>query len=230
MSIQERIRIVGTNHISKQSLEDIKNEFLEFKPDIMCIELDRQRLASLQQGDQKLSWKVVRILGVRGFIFVLISRYVQQKLGRMTGMKPGSEMLYATQLAKANNLPLGLVDQPIDKTIKKLMKSIRFIEVMRFFKDLFVSILPFKKKKKVKINIAGVPDEKLINTLILELKKRYPSFYKVLIDERNHYMSKRLVVLAKKEPEKKILCVVGAGHKKEMLHLLTLYDKSLEIV
>lgn len=230
MSILDHIRIVGTNHISAQSLEDIKKEFLEFKPDTICIELDKQRLASLFEKDQKLNFKAVKVLGVRGFLFILISRYFQQKLGKMTGMKPGSEMMYAVQLAKSNNLLLGLVDRPIDQTIKRLMKKIRFVEVMRFFGDIFMSILPFVKKKKVKMNIAGVPDENVIELLIGELKKRYPSVYMVLIDERNHYMAKRLVIMYKKQPEKKIICIVGAGHKKEMLNLLMKYDASLEIV
>lgn len=230
MNIQEQIKIIGTNHISLQSLEDIKKEFLGFQPHIVGVELDKQRLASLMQGEQKLSWKAVRILGVRGFFFVLVSRYFQQKLGKMTGSKPGSEMLYAVQLAKQHHLPVALVDRPIDQTIKKLMKSIRFIEIMRFLRDIFMSIWPFGKKKKIKVNIAQVPDEQLIDMLIGELEKKYPSFFSVLIDQRNHYMAKRLVVLAKKEPQKKILCVVGAGHKKGMEKLLTEYDKSIEIV
>ena len=230
MKILDQIHILGTSHISKQSLKDIKKEFLNFEPDIICVELDRQRLASLMQGDSKLSWKVVKILGVRGFIFVLISRYAQQKLGKMVGMKPGSEMLYAAQLAKNNNLPLGLIDKPIDKTIKRLMKKITFIEVMRFFKDIIISIIPFKHKKKIKINLAEVPAEHFINQLIDELAKKYPSVYKVLIDERNHYMAKRLIVISKKEPHKKILSIVGAGHKKEMIKLIDSKIKNWEYI
>lgn len=230
MDILEQVRIVGTNHISAESLEHIKKEFLDFEPQILAVELDRQRLVSLEQGDQKISFKAIKILGIRGFLFVLISRYVQQRLGRMTGIKPGSEMMYTVSLAKGNNLPLALVDQPIHTTIRRLMRKITFIEIIRFISDIFVSILPFGKKKQVKINLGKVPSEKIIDMLIGELEKRYPSIYSVLIYERNQYMSKRLVILAKRNPEKKILCVVGAGHKKGMKTLLTLYDSSLEIV
>jgi len=51
---------------------------------------------------------------------------------------------------------------------------------------------------------------------MLELKKRYPKIYKVLVDDRNRYMAKKLAKIVMKEPNKKILAVVGAGHKKEL--------------
>ena len=228
--MNDQIHIVGTNHISTDSLEDIKKEFLAFQPQIICVELDKQRFASLTQGEQKLGWGALRVLGVRGFLFVALSKYVQQKLGKKTGMKPGTEMLYAAQLAKNNQLTLGLIDIPIDQTIKRLMKKLRFVEVMRFFYDITLGLLPFGKKKKVAVNIAKIPQEDLIEQLIGDLAKRYPTVYQVLIDERNHYMARRLVILAKKNPEKKILSVVGAGHKKEMESLLEQYEKTIELV
>lgn len=230
MNILDQVHIVGTSHISKQSLNDIKKEFLDFQPDFICIELDKQRFASLMKGDQKLNFKAIKILGIRGFLFVLISRYFQQKLGKITGMKPGAEMLYAAQLAQNNKLNLGLIDKPIDQTIRKLMKKITFREVMRFIGDILMSILPFKNKKKIKINLAKVPPEKLINQLIKELLTKYPSIFNVLIDERNKFMARRLVIIAKKNPDKKILSVVGAGHKKGMLKLLKKYNSTIEIV
>ena len=38
-----KIKIIGTSHISKQSVSEIKKAMIEFKPDIVAIELDAQR-------------------------------------------------------------------------------------------------------------------------------------------------------------------------------------------
>ena len=73
MDILDQVHIVGTSHISKQSLDDIKKEFLDFKPAIICVELDKQRLHTLMSGDQsKVSWKAIRQIGVRGYLFIII--------------------------------------------------------------------------------------------------------------------------------------------------------------
>ena len=52
--------------------------------------------------------------------------------------------------------------------------------------------------------------------MISQVKDRYPNVYKVLIEERNNVMIKNLRKLAQKYPEKKILAVMGAGHKEEV--------------
>ena len=56
------------------------------------------------------------------------------------------------------------------------------------------------------------------------LRKRYPTVYKVLVEDRNKYMVKKLVALMRQYPEKKILAIVGAGHKEGMEKLLLKVD------
>jgi pheromone shutdown-related protein TraB len=231
MSFENRIKIVGTNHISLKSQEDIKKAFLEFKPTNICVELDSQRLYSiLHPQSQKISLKLIKSLGFKGFLFMLLAKYVQQKLGRLVGVKPGSEMLFAINLAKNNNLTLNLIDKPIDKTIKRLMKKLSFKEKWFFVVDLFKGFLFKSKQPKIKINLAEVPSEDLIYSLLIQLKSRYPTVYSVLIDERNHFMAKKIVLLLKKNPENTFLIVIGAGHKKEIFSLINFYYSKIEIV
>ena len=225
----DEIRIVGTSHISSQSLQDIKHHFLDFKPDIIGVELDKGRLAGMLGGEQKLGLSAVRQLGVRGYLFVVIGRYVQQRLGRMVGMKPGSEMLFAVKLAKNNKLVLALIDKQMDKVVRRMFKKFSFKEFMTLVGDVFGSFFQ-PKRKRVAFDISKVPQEEVIEKLLLDVKKKYPSVYHVLIDERNHYMARQLVLLHKKNPGKKILAVVGAGHKKEMEKLLAIYNSKIEMV
>ena len=55
------------------------------------------------------------------------------------------------------------------------------------------------------------------------MRKDYPSVYRVLIAERNVYMSKNLYNLL--TLNKKIVAVVGAGHEEEIISLIGSYDK-----
>ena len=73
------------------------------------------------------------------------------------------------------------------------------------------------KEKKSKYN-------KLIETLIKEMKKTYPNVYKVLIHERDVHMAKVLNKLA--ETNKNIIAVVGAGHEKGILKSLQKLERS----
>lgn len=231
MSLYDRFKLVGTSHISSQSLDAIKKGFLEFTPDGICVELDSQRLYALLHPNQKAdNWALLKQLGVMGFLFAKISRYAQQKLGKIVGMQAGSDMLFAVELAKNNSLDLYLIDQHIEKTIKRLMKQITFREKIRFIKDLFLGLFFKKSQPKVKINLHEVPSTNIIGTLLDQLKIRYPTIHRVLVDERNHFMAKQLVTLLKKYPEKKLLVVIGAGHEKEINSLVERYDKKIEIL
>lgn len=230
MVFENQLRIVGTSHISSKSVDDIKNEFFSFNPTSICVELDSQRVYSLLHPEEKASLvQMLKQLGLKGFLFAVFARYAQQKLGRMVGMQPGGDMLFAVNLARNNNLDLFLIDRHIQKTIKRLMSNLTFKEKMRFAKDLFLGLFFKKKQPKVKLNLNEVPDQDLILTLLDQLKDRYPTLHSVLVDERNHFMARKLVLILKKNPDKKLLVVVGAGHKKEIISLLDFYDKKIDV-
>ena len=47
--------IIGTSHIAKQSLKEVKKAIEEEKPDIIAIELDRKRLMALASKKKEIS-------------------------------------------------------------------------------------------------------------------------------------------------------------------------------
>ncbi|PLW80771.1 hypothetical protein C0585_00860 [Candidatus Woesearchaeota archaeon] len=217
------ILIVGTSHIAKTSIKEVKQSFLDFKPDIIAVELDRNRIQSLfqkQKGGVPIS--AIKQIGITGYVFVSIAGFVQRKLGNMVGVMPGSEMKEAVRLANINKVPLALIDQDIQVTLARFSKQFTFKEKMRLLGDIFLS--PFSKKRRLNLgmnfDLNKVPEEEIIEKMIGLVKKRYPSLYNVLIHERNLVMAKRLKMMSLKEPHKKIMAVVGAGHKKEMIRII----------
>ena len=223
------LKIIGTSHIAKQSIEEIKKAVEEYQPDIIAVELDAQRAAALlHQQKTKISFADIAKIGVHGYVFVKIGQYIQQKLGKMVGVAPGSEMKTALELAQKNKIKVAFIDQPIQITLVNFSKELTWREKGRFFLDMIMGLLfPKKQMKKYgleKFDLRRVPEQEVIAKIINEMKKQYPSVYKTLITDRNRYMVKLLVKLLHEHPEKKILAIVGAGHKEGMGKLLLKVD------
>jgi len=221
------LTLLGTSHIAQQSIKEINLAVEKDKPDIIAVELDLQRANALMNEEQgKASVRDISKIGFKGYMFVKIGHYVQQKLGKSVGIAPGTEMKTAIQLAKQHQLQLALIDQPIQITLKRFSKELTWKEKGRFIADIFKGLFfPKRQLKKLgNFDLQKVPEQELIHTLITELKDRYPSIYKTLIEERNKYMVKQLIKLLRAHPEKKILAVVGAGHLAGMQELLLKVD------
>lgn len=224
-------KIVGTSHISRESVAEIEQAIIDFEPHIVAIELDIKRAIALTSNKKaKSNFRDIFKIGVKAFIFVKVGQYVQQKLGKMVGVIPGSEMKAAMFLAKKKKLKIALIDQPIDITLKKLSKAFTWREKWNFIKDIFRGIF-FRKKQLEKLgldegevlDLTKVPSEKLIKKLLKSMKQNYPSIYEVILEGRNRYMIKALININKKNPGEKILVVVGAAHKTGMEKLLSKY-------
>ncbi len=206
------IKIVGTSHIAKQSVDEIKKMVSEWQPDFVCVELDQSRLYALFHGKQKLKLADMKQLGVFGWFFVMVGSWLQKYLGKKVGFAPGIDMKTAVLAAQKNKARIVLIDQPINITIRKINKISLKEKLKLGLYLLFGWALPFERKMLKKINLRKVPDDKLVNELTSELRRVFPEFAKVLIDDRNKVMIKKLKILNQRFPDSKILVVIGAGH------------------
>lgn len=223
------IQLLGTSHISQESVHEIQRAVEEGKPDIIAVELDIQRaIALLQNQKNRLSISHIRHIGVKGYIFAKVGQIVQQKLGKVVGISPGSEMKAALMIAKKKKINVAFIDQPIRITLKKFSKALTWKEKGKFLADFFKGIFQPKKQAREmglgQLDLRKVPTQELIIKMMSRLKNRYPSIYKTIVEDRNVYMVKSLVKLVRKNPENKILAIVGAGHIEGMKELLLKVD------
>jgi len=212
------IRIVGTSHIARKSAAEIRRVAAEFQPDIIAVELDARRLDALKEQakgakDGKLPLSMMRDVGVTGYLFLVLGRALQKRIGNVLDVQPGIDMLAAVNIALNEQKPLFLVDQDIIVTMKHLSQKFTFKEKMRVLWDVVSA--PFVREK-VKFDPRSVPKDDLLKQLIGLLKQRYPSLYNVLIVERNVVMARNLDAIVRKNPGKKILLVIGAGHDDDL--------------
>lgn len=214
MQAFKNLILVGTSHIAEQSILDVEEVISLEKPEVVALELDKARFYGLinkQKG--RLKFTDVKYIGLKGYLFAKLGEWVEKKLGSKVGVIPGQEMLRAAEVASKNGCKIALIDQKIEVTLKNFSKEITWKEKFRFFVDIIKGI--FSKKQRIKFDLRKVPDKELINKMLKQVKEKYPNFYKVLVDDRNKYMAKKLVKLMSNYS--KIVVVIGAGHEEELI-------------
>lgn len=220
----KNLTVIGTSHIAVQSIKEVEKIISKQKPFIIALELDPKRFVALTKKKAKFSLRGIRKMGLSAFIFNFIGAWIEKQLAKQVKTSPGAEMKKAIRLAKKYKINIALIDQNIDITLKKLIKTITLKEKFRFLIDLFKGFFSFKKTK---IDLKKVHSENLINKMIKEVKNRYPSFYKVLIKERNEILAQNLYKLITKYSDKKLIAIVGAGHEKAIIGELKLKYKKM---
>ncbi len=216
------LTVVGTSHVSIDSVREVERVLLEVRPEIVALELDFPRFrALLSPKGHKPTLGDVRRLGLKGFLFNLIGAWVEKKIGEVVGVSPGSEMVRAIAVSQKIGADIALVDQDISITLSRLSKAITWKERFRFVGDLLRGF--FVRKPVIDFDLRKVPPKDVIDRLVGKVKRDYPSFYRVLIAERNVYMSKNLYNLL--SLNKKVVAVVGAGHEEELIELIKGYER-----
>ena len=210
---------LGTSHISKQSLDEVRKYINEEKPDVIALELDKKRLSALMSKSQrKIQLRSIKNVGLKGFLFSLLGAWAERKLGKLVGVAPGSEMKQAVKTAKKERIELALIDQDIEITLQRLSKEITWKEKANFLIDVIKAL--FLGKTEIEFDLTTVPDKKIIKKLTNKLKERYPNFYRTLIEERNLVIAANIKNLMNSAPDKKILVILGAGHIDDVLELI----------
>lgn len=200
------IRLVGTAHVSDDSVKEVENAIIETDPEIVAIELDKDRfVAMFQNKKNNVDLKSVIKQGKVGIYIVhSILANFQKNIGEQFGIKPGSEMKKATDLAIQHGKPISLIDRPINVTLSRTVNKMTLKEKFDFLMGLLTEQNLELDEKAVNDMVSNADD------LILLLKDISPSIYETLVDERDRYMAKNLFEASK--GKENIVAVVGAGH------------------
>ena len=204
--------LLGTAHISKDSVEQIKKVIDKEKPDVIAIELCEGRLHKLtnqQTWKQMNIFEVIKSGNVYLFLLNMYLANIQKKMGEKVGVMPGQEMLEAYKIAKQAGIPVILADRDVQVTLKRAMLKLSIIEKFRLMYYFFLSF--FSSEGEITPEkIEEMKNQDLINKAMDEMIKQFPHLKEVLVDERDQFISGKI----KQVTSGKVLTVVGAGHLK----------------
>ncbi|MDD4984015.1 MAG: TraB/GumN family protein [Candidatus ainarchaeum sp.] len=202
--------LLGTAHISKDSVKQIKEVINKEKPDVIAIELCEARLHKLtnQQAWKQMNiFEVIKSGNVYLFLLNLYLANLQKKMGEKVGVMPGQEMLEAYGIAKAAGIPIVLADRDVQVTLKRAMLKLNFIEKFKMLYFFFLSF--FKMEDQITPEkIEEMKNQDLINQAMEEMVKQFPHLKEVLVDERDQFISEKIRGIK----ADKVLTIVGAGH------------------
>ena len=204
-----KITLVGTAHVSKESVEEVKETIKNIQPDCVAVELDEKRADSIQNAEKYSQLDLVKVLKRKeGFLLLanLILSSFQKRMGMNVGVKPGDEMLAAMEAAKEGNIHYELVDRPIQITLKRAWAKNSFWGKCKLLATLLSSA--FSKEEVDPSEIEKLKERNEMDSMMNELSEYMPVIKEVLIDERDRYLASKIW----DAQGSNIVAVLGAGH------------------
>lgn len=203
--------LIGTAHVSRESIEEVDRTIRTEKPDLVCVELDAGRhkaIADQAQWEQLDISKVFR----EGKGFLLIANLVlsgfQRRIGEELGVKPGDEMKKALDAAAELGIPYALCDREIQLTLRRAWSACGLWSKCKLLASLLSSA--FTTEKLAEADIENLKKRSELDGMMDELAAYLPEVKAAVIDERDRYLAAKLWTSG--AAARKQLAVVGAGH------------------
>ncbi|MFO8063807.1 MAG: TraB/GumN family protein [Spirochaetota bacterium] len=223
------ITIIGTAHVSQESVKDVTDAIDELQPERICVEIDDARFRAMTQGQDWSNLNVYRVIRERkGFLLLgnLVLQSFQRRIGEELGIKPGDEMREAVRAAEDRDTPVALCDRDIQITLRRAWANTGLWGKNKMLAALLSSL--FSREKLTAEEIEELKQKSALQGMMEELANFLPSAKNVLIDERDQYLAKRIF----EQSETNIVAVVGAGHVNgivEHLHSLAEDPESVSL-
>jgi|TARA_A100001234_G_scaffold40127_1_gene32419 pheromone shutdown-related protein TraB len=207
VEIDDGLRILGTAHVSSESVELVRNQIEEWEPDLIAVELCPSRMAALTEPESLDSEDLLKIIKEGRSAMILLQSALaaqQRRMGISSGEKPGAELLAAVNAAEESDIPVEMIDRDVVITLRRAWKKMGMIEKWRILNALLWE----EDDEEVSIDeVLG--DSDLLSSMMEEARELAPRAGEVLIDERDSFLAGRIQQIRGKG---KVLAVIGAGH------------------
>ncbi len=207
--------LIGTAHVSGDSVKFVEECINEFEPDTVAVELDKNRMDVLKNRKKYEETDIIDIFKKKKVLFFtvqLIMSGYQKKIAEKTGSAPGSEFKKAIELAEEKDLKLVNADRDISVTLKRTINSMTFKEKVKFFTGML-----FGDDKDVDEKaIEELKKGDMLMQIIGEMQDEFPSLKRTILDERDRYLAANIA----QNLGEKTVAVVGAAHVPGILRRL----------
>lgn len=203
------IILIGTAHVSKDSADLVKEVIQNEKPDTVCVELCNTRLNSIRDNDKWHNMDIIKIIKEKKALLLLMNLMLasfQKKIAEKFDIQPGQEMINAIEAAEESGAEIIPVDREIQTTLSRIWRNMGVWEKTKLMSQLIFSL--GNSDEITEDDIEQMKQEDILQTLLADVKKSHPVMEKILIDERDQYLTEKI----RQSPGKRIVAVVGAGH------------------
>jgi pheromone shutdown-related protein TraB len=203
--------LLGTAHVSRASVDEVRDTVARLRPDVVCVELDAQRRDALVSG-RRPGFAAVRKLVREGKLLYLLAQLTlaayQRRIGTRLGVKPGSEMLAALDAARELGARVALIDRDLEVTLRRAWAALSLAQRAMLAASIGVALVrtgPITAEA-----VEALKDPKARAEVIAELARAMPEIKEAVLDERDRYMAERLLEAGR--GANRVVAVVGAAH------------------
>lgn len=203
------ITLVGTAHVSQNSVEEVRSVIDQYQPDRVCLELDQGRYDSKTKQNSYSGMDLQKVFK-EGKAFLVLANTVlasyQKRMGLNAGSAPGTEILTAGEIAKEKGIPVSLCDREIQVTLKRAWAKSNLWNKAKLISALLSSA--FSNEEFTAEELEDLKHNDSIQEMMNELAEELPGAKEALIDERDRYLATSIYSC---EGHNKV-AVIGAGH------------------
>jgi len=203
------IVLVGTAHVSRDSVRLVEEVIGAEMPDTVCVELCASRYQALRQKDRWRDMDIIKVIKEKK-AFLLLSNLLlasfQKRIAKKIDVTPGAEMLRAIEMAEASGAQLWLADRDIRTTLSRAWHSMGWWNRAKLLCQLVVSM--GQADDITEEEIERMKQQDVLEALLSEVGRSLPMLKTILIDERDRYLAAKI----RQAPGNKVVAVVGAGH------------------
>lgn len=206
---EREIILVGTAHVSRESVDEVSRVVREEAPDRVCVEIDAGRYKSMTEQEDWEKLDVAKVLKEgKGFLLManLVLSSFQRRLGMGLGVKPGDEMKKAIDTAVELGIPYSFCDREVQVTLKRAWTKCGFWSKSKLMAALASSALSTEKLDEAEIE--ALKDKNELDGMMAQLADYLPKVKETLIDERDRYLASKIW----SSDGSRLVAVIGAGH------------------
>ncbi len=211
-----RYTLLGTAHVSQDSVDAVRNAIASGRFDAVAVELDEPRLLALSDTDSMAKLDLVQVIRTGKtamFAANLALAAYQRRLAEQLGVEPGAELKLAVLEARARQMPVHLIDREVGLTFKRASARLGFWGRAKLGGGLLVGLLSDDEVGAEEIEKLKQGD--MLEASFNEFASESPAVYETVIAERDRYMAARLREIREdtnNDGSREVLAVVGAGH------------------
>jgi pheromone shutdown-related protein TraB len=211
---ERTFHIIGTAHVSRASVKEVRAVIAEVKPDTVCVELDPMRFEALTDDTRWRKLDIFQVIRQKKVLFLMASlalQAYQKRLGEQLGVRPGAELLAGAEAAEAIGAEVVLADRDVQATLKRTWANLSFVNKLKLVAALMASV--FEGEEIDEEQIEALKDREHLSDMMTEFARVMPQVKEPLIDERDRY----LISSVEQAPGNTVVAVVGAGHVPGMV-------------
>ena len=213
----KEIYLVGTAHVSKESVADVRTTIDLVEPDAVAVELCPARHAAMTRKDDWKKMDIFKVIKEGKAVFLLVQLIMSsfyRKLGEQLGVQPGAEMMEGVKLAGERNLELVLADRDVQVTLKRVWGYLSLWNKMKMMTELLAGI--FVSEDIDEKMIEDIKKQDQLENIMGAFAESFPGVKERLIDERDIYLAQKI----RSARGKRVVAVVGAGHVPGILKMI----------